>query len=64
MKFKELQSKSEGEIKQLLKDLQNEAHEAAVKMKLNQVKNTAKLRFIKKDIARIFTYLKQKSAII
>lgn len=62
MKFKELTTKSEGEIKHLLEELQNEAHDLSVKMKLNQVKNTGKLKTVKKDIARILTFIKQKAS--
>jgi large subunit ribosomal protein L29 len=62
MKFKELTTKSETEVQGLLKDLREEANELAMKMKLNQVKNTAKLKTIKKDIARVLTYFKQKAS--
>lgn len=57
MKYKELKNQSEAELKKLLLDLRVEAHELAVKIRLNQQKQTHKLRFIKKDIARLLTYL-------
>jgi large subunit ribosomal protein L29 len=61
MKFKELTTKSETEIKSLLTELRVKAHELSVKMKLNQVKNVKELGKVKKDIARIMTLLGQKS---
>ena len=61
MKFKELQSKSESEIKQLLKDLKEKAHDLSVKLRLNQVKNNQELKAVKKDIARILTFLSSKN---
>ena len=62
MKFKELITKSEAEIKQLLIELRTRAHDLSVKMKLGQVKNVKELGKIKKDIARIMTYLAQRKA--
>ena len=61
MKFKELTTKSEAEIKQLLIELRSQAHDLSVKLRLNQLKNTSELKTVKKDIARIMTYLQQKS---
>ncbi len=57
MKFKELTTKSESEIKSLLGDLKAKAHDLAVKGRLNQLKNTHEIRQVKKDIARTLTYL-------
>ena len=59
MKFKELTTKSEAEIKRLLLELREKAHDLSVKLKLNQLKNTNELKAAKKDIARIMTYLAQ-----
>ena len=61
MKFKELTTKSEAEVKNLLSELKAQAHDLSVKMRLNQVKNTRQLGAIKKDIARIMTYINQKA---
>ncbi len=61
MKFKELQTKSEAELKKLLSDLKDEVHDLSVKKKLNQLKNTHKINLVKKDIARLLTYLSNKS---
>ena len=60
MKYKELTAKSENEIKQLLLELRTHAHDLSVKMKLNQVKNVKELGSVKKDIARIMTFLSGK----
>ena len=60
MKFKELTTKSEAEVKSLLAELKAKAHDLGVKMRLNQVKNVKELGKIKQDIARIMTFLRSK----
>lgn len=60
MKFKELTTKSDTELQQLLKDLKAEVHEFSVKLRLRQIKNPKALSGKKKDIARVLTYLTQK----
>lgn len=60
MKFKELKTKSENEVKQLLKDLKVKLHELSVKLRLGQVKNVKEIGQIRKDIARVMTYLSSK----
>lgn len=57
MKFKELKNHTEAELKKMLLDLRAQAHEIGVKIRLNQEKQTHKLRQVKKDIARIMTFL-------
>ena len=57
MKFTELKTKSETEIKHLLVELREKAHDLSVKLKLNQLKNNQELKAVKKDIARIMTFL-------
>jgi large subunit ribosomal protein L29 len=57
MKFKELKTKSEAEIKSLLTELRIKAHDLAVKTRLNQLKNNHEIKVVKKDIARILTYV-------
>lgn len=59
MEFKELKSKTEAEVKHLVTELRGKAHDLAVKIKLNQLKNTNELKAVKKDIARAMTYLHQ-----
>ena len=60
MKFTELTTKSEAEIQHLLQELSIKAHDLSVKMKLSQHKNVKELSSVKKDIARILTYLHSK----
>ncbi len=60
MKFKELTTKPESELKTMLKDLRAEAQELSVKARLNQLKNNHKISALKKDIARIMTFLSNK----
>ena len=60
MKFTELKSKSETEIKRLLVELREKAHDLSVKLKLNQLKNNQELKAVKKDIARIMTFLSSR----
>ena len=57
MKFKELKNQSVTALKQQLLDLRAEAHELSVKLKLGQLKQKHKLREVRKDVARILTYL-------
>ncbi len=45
------------EVKRMLFDLQEQAQDFSVKLRLNQLKNTHKLKVVKKDIARIMTFL-------
>lgn len=59
MKFKEITTKSESELQKMLSELRSEAHELKMKISLGQAKNSHKVSAIKKDIARILTYLKQ-----
>lgn len=60
MKFKELTTKSESELKKMLEDLRHEAHELGVKIRMNETKQTHKMKMVKKDIARILTFLHNK----
>jgi ribosomal protein L29 len=59
MKFKEITTKSESEAMLMLKELKAKAHELSVKLRLGQVKNFKEIGKIKKDIARIMTFLKK-----
>ncbi len=61
MNFKELKTKSDAEIKNLLLELKEKAQDLGVKIRLNQLKNTHELGVVKKDIARIMTYLHSKA---
>jgi ribosomal protein L29 len=57
MKFKELKSMPVAEVRKILVDLRNQEHELSVKIRLNQVKDTHKTKVIRKDIARVLTFL-------
>lgn len=61
MNFKELKTKSENEIRKLLEELRAKNLDLSLKFKLNQLKNVHEAKQIKKDIARILTYLHQLS---
>jgi len=60
MKYKELKNHNADQLKKMLLDLRAEAHEISVKIRLNQQKQTHKLKLIKKDIARVMTFLNSK----
>lgn len=57
MRFKELTTKTEAEVRQLLAESRVKVHDLSVKLKLNQLKNTKELGVVKKDIAKIMFYL-------
>ncbi len=57
MKYKELKNMSAGEARKMLEELNEKAHNLAVKSRLNQLKNTHQLKQVKKDVARIMTFL-------
>jgi ribosomal protein L29 len=57
MKYKELTTKTEAEVRQLLIELRLKSHDLSVKLRLNQLKNTKELGAVKKDIAKIMFYL-------
>lgn len=58
MKYKELSSKSEDQLRKELSELRKQADELRVKTKLGQNKNVHQLSAVRKDIARILTYLR------
>jgi ribosomal protein L29 len=62
MKFKELTTKPETELRNLLSELKAQVHELTVKARLNQLKNNHQISAAKKDIARILTHLHSKKA--
>lgn len=57
MLYKDLKNNTIEQIRKMLFDMKKEAHEMQMKIKLNQHKQTHKLRMLKKDIARILTFL-------
>lgn len=60
MDYKELVNKSKEELKRELAGLQDEFHALSVKVKMNEAKETHKLKNFRKDIARVLTALKSK----
>ena len=62
MKYKELTTKPAGEIKQMLQELRAKLHDLSTKARLNQLKNGHEIAGIKKDIARIMTFLSPKKS--
>lgn len=58
MKYEELSQKTDLQLRKELSDLQVKASELARKKKLGQVKNVHELSGVKKDIARILTFLR------
>jgi ribosomal protein L29 len=49
MKYKELTTKTDAEVKHLLTELQTKSHDLSVKLRLNQLKNVKELSVVKKD---------------
>lgn len=58
MKYKELSQKTPEQLRKELSELQDKANDIRQKQKLGQVKNIRELAMIRKDIARINTYLR------
>ncbi len=62
MKYKELTTMDLAEVKRLLGELKSQEHDLSVKIKLRQLKDTHKAKQIKKDIARVMTFLHNQKA--
>lgn len=60
MKYKELISQSEAEVKKLLGELESKVYDLSLKSRLKQLKNHSELRAVRKDVARILTFLSSK----
>lgn len=60
---KELKSKTNEELIKELRDLRLECTKLAIDMKSGKIENTNLLYRKKKDIARILTFLEQKSVV-
>lgn len=58
---KEMQSRSDSELKSLLAEKREELHGARFKHALGQLTNTSLLGSLKRDIARLNTILKQRA---
>ena len=60
MKANEIRERSEEELKTLDGELRKELFKARIQNHTNQLDSTAKLRRLKRDIARIATVLRQR----
>ena len=60
MKAEELRTKSEDELKDQLFDLRKEAFNLRFQTATGQLENTARVRQVKRDIARIKTLLGER----
>ncbi len=61
MKFQDLKQKPKDEIEKLLKDLREKLRQLRFDLVSGKIKNVKEIREIKKDIARILTFLRQNS---
>ena len=64
MKIKELQNKNESELKKDLFDLQEELRTVRFNLSYGHVGNVAKIKKIKKDIARVLTVLNNSNKVV
>lgn len=60
MKASELRDLSAEELKAKSKELRSEVFNAKVKLATGQLENTAKLRTLRRDVARVETVLREK----
>ena len=61
MKIADVRAKSDDELKQLMTDLRKEAFNLRFQRASGQLENTARVRQIRREIARILTILGQRS---
>jgi large subunit ribosomal protein L29 len=62
MKAEELRLKTEDQLKSELVTLQKEAFNLRFQRASGQLENTARVRVVRHDIARVETFLRQKAA--
>lgn len=62
MKAQELQSKSPAELRDTLLNLKKEAFNLRFQQATGQIASTARMRAVKRDVARVNTILNQKAA--
>ncbi len=60
MKMKELREKTQDEVIQKLADLQEEYFNLRFRKARNSLENSNAIRFVKKDIARVKTLLRER----
>ena len=58
MKYIEIDKKTNDELNDLLKDLKKESYNLRFKQKNGQLEKTARIRVVKKDIAKIKTKIR------
>lgn len=63
-KPKELRLKTDEELNQLLHESQRKLRELRFNLASGKVKNVRTIRALKKDMARIFTILKEKTSTV
>lgn len=61
MKFKEIREKNEGELSQLELKLRRELADLWLKARAGQLGETAKIRLVKRNIARVLTAQKTQN---
>lgn len=62
MKSTEMRKKSIQELKEMLLSLQEECFNLRVQKAMGQLQNSSRLRLVRKDIARVHTFLTEKKA--
>ena len=62
MKASELRELTDSELAQKARELRNEYFGARVRFATGQLENTAKLRLLRRDIARLETILREKAS--
>lgn len=60
MKMSELRSMSEDDLKKKLTDLQDEIANLTFQHKIRPLENTASIKMLRKDVARIHTLFNEK----
>ena len=62
MKPVDIRAKSEDELRDQLRDLKKEAFNLRFQSATNQLENTARVRQVRREVARVSTILNQKAA--
>ena len=62
MNAAELREKTPDELRDALNDLKKEAFNLRFQQATNQIENTARMRTVKRDVARVKTVLNEKAA--
>ena len=62
MKSEDIRQKSNDELKAQLLDLKKEAFNLRFQQATGQLENTARMRTVRRDVARVKTILNQKAA--